>query len=129
MTDRLENDSVEPGASPSSSTTGRGALFIVFLVVAIDLLGFGIVLPLLPLYGKTYVSQWLGAGGQEADGAPLHDVRVGAILGALFTIFSLMQFVFAPLWGRLSDRFGRRPFLLIGLAGSVLFYTLFGYAS
>jgi MFS family permease len=43
--------------------------------------------------------------------------------------FSLMQFVFAPIWGRISDRVGRRPILLIGLAGSVVFYAIFGYAS
>jgi len=43
--------------------------------------------------------------------------------------FSLMQFLFAPVWGRVSDRIGRRPILLLGLVGSVLFYALFGYAS
>ncbi|MCH8031737.1 MAG: MFS transporter, partial [Bacteroidetes bacterium] len=43
--------------------------------------------------------------------------------------FSAMQFLFAPIWGRLSDRIGRRPILLIGLAGSVLFYTMFGLAT
>src|SRR5437588_8301863 len=42
--------------------------------------------------------------------------------------FSLMQFIFAPIWGRLSDRVGRRPILLLGLGGSVVFYALFGYA-
>ena len=44
-------------------------------------------------------------------------------------VFSLMQFLFAPLWGRISDRVGRRPILLLGLVGSVVFYALFGYAS
>ena len=43
--------------------------------------------------------------------------------------FSLMQFLFAPLWGRLSDRIGRRPVLIVGLLGSVVFYALFGVAS
>src|SRR5262249_6898379 len=43
--------------------------------------------------------------------------------------FSLMQFLFAPVWGRISDRVGRRPVLLIGLSGSVVFYLLLGYAS
>src|SRR5581483_10134190 len=53
----------------------------------------------------------------------------GAVLGLLMASFSAMQFVFAPVWGRVSDRVGRRPILLVGLAGSVVFYTLFGYAS
>src|SRR6185369_3970906 len=43
--------------------------------------------------------------------------------------FSLMQFIFAPVWGRVSDRVGRRPILLLGLGGSVVFYALFGFAS
>jgi MFS family permease len=94
---------------------------IVFFVVVIDLLGFGIVLPLLPLYGETYVSLLI-PGGKEAR-------LGGAILGLLMASFSAMQFVFAPIWGRVSDRIGRRPVLLLGLAGSVVFYALFGYAS
>ena len=53
---------------------------------------------------------------------------VGLTTGLLFSSFSAMQFIFAPLWGRLSDRIGRRPVLLVGLAGSVVFYMLFGYA-
>ena len=40
-----------------------------------------------------------------------------------------MQFIFAPIWGRVSDRVGRKPILILGLAGSVVFYSLFGYAS
>lgn len=89
-------------------------MMIVFLVVFIDLLGFGIVLPLLPRIGETYVGE-----GKLS----------GAILGLLMSVFSLMQFLFAPAWGRLSDRIGRRPVLLIGLAGSVVFYLLLGYAA
>jgi len=102
----------------------RSALLIVFLVVFIDLLGFGIVLPLLPRFADEYVSRWLGlpATGSAPEG------EVGVIIGLLMASFSLMQFLFAPMWGRLSDRVGRRPILLLGLAGSVIFYGLFGYA-
>jgi MFS family permease len=53
---------------------------------------------------------------------------VGLILGLLMSSFSIMQFIFAPIWGRVSDRIGRRPILLLGLGGSVVFYALFGYA-
>ncbi len=90
----------------------RGSLLVVFLIVFIDLLGFGIVLPLLPLYAVQYA---LHPSGWE--------------LGLLMASFSAMQFLFAPLWGRLSDVIGRRPILLIGLSGSVVFYALFGIAA
>ena len=50
------------------------------------------------------------------------------LLALLMASFSAMQFLFAPLWGRVSDRVGRRPILILGLAGSTFFYTLFGYA-
>jgi MFS family permease len=111
-----------PPAPLPGTREARSALLIVFLVVFIDLLGFGIVLPLLPRYGEGYVGALLGSVKQE-------DWRVGAILGLLMSSFSAMQFVFAPVWGRVSDRIGRRPILLLGLVGSVVFYTLFGYAS
>jgi MFS family permease len=86
------------------------------LVVVIDLLGFAIVLPLLPRIAKVYL-------------VGMQDVMVGLTIGLLFSSFSAMQFLFAPLWGRLSDRIGRRPVMLIGLAGSVVFYAVFGYAA
>ena len=94
----------------------KTALLVVFLTVFIDLLGFGMVLPLLPLYGK------------ELAGS-LTDMQRGIMLGLLMSSFSIMQFFFAPIWGRLSDRVGRRPILMLGLAGSVVFYGLFGVAS
>src|SRR5262245_32293947 len=97
-------------------TPPRSALLIIFLVVVIDLLGFAIVLPLLPRIAKVYLA-----------GEP--DVMVGLTIGLLFSSFSAMQFLFAPLWGRISDRVGRRPVMLIGLAGSVVFYAVFGYAA
>ena len=88
---------------------GRTALILVFVTVVIDLIGFGIVLPLLPFYATD-----LGAGPAE--------------VGLIIASFSAMQFVFAPVWGRLSDRFGRRPILLVGLAGSGISYVIFGLA-
>src|SRR5216683_4087880 len=99
----------------------RSTLLIVFLVVFIDLLGFGIVLPLLPLYAVDFLNPLFPG---EAN-RPLR----GMILGLLMSSFSAMQFIFAPMWGRVSDRIGRRPILLLGLCGSVVFYTLFGIAS
>jgi MFS transporter, DHA1 family, tetracycline resistance protein len=81
----------------------------IFLTCFIDILGFGIVIPVLPLYGEHF--------GATA-------VQIGWVVG----IFSLMQFFFAPIWGRISDRIGRKPVLLIGLAGTVLGYVLMGLA-
>ena len=107
---------------PASTTAApppapRGALLIVFLTVFIDLLGFGIVLPVLPRQAEHYIRS-LG----------LSELAGGAVIGLLFSVFSLMQFLFSPLWGRLSDRVGRRPMLLLSLAGSVIFYALYGWA-
>ncbi len=85
-------------------------LIIVFVTVFIDLLGFGIIIPLLPFYAESF-------------GATAFTV------GLLATSFSLMQFIFAPIWGRLSDRVGRRPIILAGLFGSCLSYLGFGMAS
>src|SRR4051794_30900253 len=110
-----------PGAEPAPPEAAgrRSALLIVFLVVFIDLLGFGIVLPLLPRYAEEYVAAVF----------PASEHWRGAVLGLLMASFSAMQFLFAPVWGRVSDRVGRRPILLLGLGSSVAFYALFGYAS
>ncbi len=92
------------------------ALLLVFATVCVDLLGFGLVLPLLPIYGR-----------ELTESMPPHEA--GLTLGILMSCFTMMQFVFAPVWGRLSDRLGRRPILLLSLAGSTAFYFLFGLAS
>lgn len=198
-------------ALPSS----RKPLLVIFVTVFIDLLGFGIVLPLLPRYGEHFLPSEMQAGisngilsaapsaapgyvaaalsalaflyglcvlpeslrpGQTPRSRPSlfnfvavlramtrgshalilstiflttfafaqfestlslltkhlggvvaekPDWRHGAILGCLMASFSAMQFLFAPLWGRLSDRIGRRPVLLVGLGGSTISYFLF----
>jgi DHA1 family tetracycline resistance protein-like MFS transporter len=118
---------IDPSHVPGlkSERERKSALLIVFLVVFIDLLGFGIVLPLLPLYGEEFIGPLLTGDLQSPVNRAIH----GIILGLLLSSFSAMQFLFAPIWGRVSDRIGRRPILLMGLAGSVVFYALFGLAS
>src|SRR3984957_11823224 len=88
----------------------KPSVFIIFLTVFIDLIGFGIVIPLLPIYAKNFQ-----AAGWE--------------IGALMSAFSLMQFIFAPFLGRLSDRIGRRPVLLTSTAGAAISYAVFAYGS
>jgi len=83
---------------------------ILFVTVFLDLVGFGIIIPFLAYYVESF--------GARA-----------AVVGLLMSSYSLAQFVFAPVWGRLSDRVGRRPILLLGLLGSVAGFTLFGLAS
>jgi MFS family permease len=115
----LETSPVEAPAASPEVPSNRKAMFIVFLVVFIDLLGFGIVLPLLPLYAVYLVTPLF----------PGHGAVIGGVIAVLMSSFSFMQFIFAPIWGRISDRIGRRPILLLGLGGSVVFYALFAFAS
>ncbi len=87
----------------------QAQLGTVFLIVFIDLIGFGIVIPILPLYAE------------EFGPSPI-------VFGLLMASFSAMQFLFAPILGRLSDRVGRRPVLLVSLVGSAVGYLIFGFA-
>lgn len=87
----------------------RSSLATVFLVVMIDLLGFGIVLPLLPFYAQEF--------------------QASAItIGLLYSVYSFMQLIFSPIWGSLSDRIGRRPIMLLSTFGAVIAYIIFGFA-
>lgn len=96
--------------SPPGPPRRRAApLGVVFFTVLLDLLGFGMVLPLLPFYAERYGASPFG-------------------VAMLFASFSLAQFVFAPVWGWLSDRVGRRPVLLGSIAGAVAAYALFALA-
>ena len=88
----------------------KPSLLVIFLTVFIDLIGFGIVLPLLPRYADQF-------------GAP------GWGIGLIISSYSIMQFFFAPWWGKLSDKIGRRPVILVSTAGSSLSYVLFAIAS
>jgi len=86
--------------------SSRRPLIVVLFTIFLDLLGFGLVIPLLPFFAKD-----LGANGFE--------------IGLLMTAYSGMQFLFSPIWGRLSDRVGRRPVLLISIAANAIAMLLF----
>ena len=81
----------------------------LFLIVVTDLIGFGIIIPLLPFYAE-------------------HFEATPATVGLLMATYSLTQFIAAPMWGRLSDRVGRRPVLLLSLGGAVFCYLWLAFA-
>ncbi|MCZ8203949.1 MFS transporter [Gemmatimonas sp.] len=86
-----------------------GKLAVLMVTAFIDMLGLLMILPLLPFYAKT-----LGAGG--------------AVVGLLVSSFSVAQLLSAPVWGRFSDKYGRRPALMVGLGASAVAYVVFAYA-
>src|SRR5579863_4426438 len=93
----------------------KPSILVIFLSVFIDLIGFGIVLPLLP--------------GFTEDNFRSDFSLKGLLIGAIIGSFSAMQFFFAPAWGKLSDRIGRRPVMLISNLGAAGSYALFAIAS
>jgi DHA1 family tetracycline resistance protein-like MFS transporter len=88
---------------------GHSPLMIIFTTVFMDLVGFGMIIPLQAIFGKA-----LGASGW--------------MLGFLGAAYPLAQFFFSPFWGQLSDRYGRRPILIMSMTGSTLAYLGFSYA-
>ena len=88
----------------------RSPLYVLFLTVFIDMVGFGIVIPVLPLYAERFHAT---------------PVEIGWLTG----IYSGMQIIFTPVLGRLSDRYGRRPVLMISLAGTAVGFLLMGWAN
>ena len=84
----------------------KKSLFVIFLVIFIDLLGFGIIIPVLPFFSENVLM--------------MSKTEIGLLTG----IYSLMQFVFTPVWGSLSDVYGRKPILTMSLTGNVIAYTL-----
>ena len=98
--------------SPPFATTEppKGALGAIFLIVFVDLLGFGIIIPLLPRYIPNFTE---------------HPLKVTL----LFSVFSIFQFVGAPVLGALSDRYGRRPILIASQFGSAFGYLLLAFAT
>ncbi len=89
--------------------TKKSQLAVIFFTVFLYLVGFGLVIPIIPVLAREF-----GATSLQ--------------VGLLLSVYSLMQFVFAPFWGRLSDRFGRRPIILFCLLGEVFAYIGFSLA-
>lgn len=87
----------------------KSTLIVIFLTIFIDLLGFGIIIPLLPSFSVNVLH--------------INEFTIGLIAG----IYSLMQFLFTPVWGYLSDRYGRKPILVMSLIGSVVSNLLLAF--
>lgn len=92
-----------------TSTSNKSQLAIIFFTVFLYLVGFGVVIPIIPILSRNF-----GATALQT--------------GLLLSVYSLMQFLFAPFWGRISDKIGRRPILLFCLFGEGLSYILFAWA-
>src|SRR5436305_11264117 len=90
----------------------RSPLLVIFITVFIDLVGFGIVIPVLPYYVE----------GTKFNASP-------RMVGLLFASYSVMQLVFTPILGRLSDRYGRRPILFLSLLGTSAGFLVMGFAT
>src|SRR5207253_2551973 len=90
----------------------RSPLLVIFITVFIDLIGFGIVIPVLPYYASA-----TGFGATPRQ------------VGLLFASYSVMQLVFAPVLGRLSDKYGRRPVLLVSILGTCAGFLILGFAT
>lgn len=104
--DNIEPLSEDPVLSGGALGMKKPSILIIILTVFLDLVGFGIVLPLLPIYSEQY-----GASG--------------FMIGMIMASYSIMQFIFSPIWGRWSDQIGRRPILLVSLLGSTVSYIIF----
>jgi len=90
----------------------RYPLLVIFVTIFIDLIGFGIVIPVLPYY---------------VEGTRFH--ASARVVGLLFASYSIMQLLFTPILGRLSDRYGRRPVLFLSLLGTSLGFLIMGFAT
>jgi MFS family permease len=95
-------------------------LFTLMATAFVDMLGLLMIIPLLPFYVKSL-------GGSGVDILGLH-LGIGTIIGFIVASFTVAQLVSAPMWGRFSDRVGRRPTLLIALGASAIAYLIFGFA-
>ncbi|MCF6228168.1 MAG: MFS transporter [Planctomycetes bacterium] len=111
---------------PKLSPQARKGVFTVWLIIFIDLLGFGIVLPSLAYYVDMFEMPAWATSAANFIGIP--DSRGGIMVGAIMTAYSLFQFIFAPIWGRLSDKVGRKPILAMSTLGFSITWIIFAFA-
>lgn len=112
-----------PDPSPTPAESPRGKLVILMITAFVDMVGVLMVIPLLPFYVKR-----LGGHGFDLFGGHYH-VGIGQITAVLVSAFTVAQLLSAPIWGRFSDRWGRRPALLIALGASAIAYVIFALSN
>ncbi|HEV7681639.1 MAG TPA: MFS transporter [Pyrinomonadaceae bacterium] len=95
-------------------------LFALMATAFIDMLGLLMIIPILPFYVKTLTGSGIDFWGWH--------IGIGTIMGFIVASFTLAQLLSAPMWGRFSDRVGRRPTLIIALGASAIAYLIFGFA-
>ncbi len=98
-------------AEPASKNPPRSPLVLIFLTIFIDMIGFGIVIPVLPVYAE----------GSKFNATPTQ-------MSILVGVYSLLQLVFSPIFGKLSDRFGRKPVLSLSIFGTAVGFLVTGLA-
>jgi MFS transporter, DHA1 family, tetracycline resistance protein len=106
----MQNTSEKLPEKVPEKKKGKPVLFLLFLTVFIDLLGFGLVIPVMPTYAQQFHAS-------------------AFVVGCVVASYSLAQFFFTPFWGRLSDKVGRRPVMLISLAASAIGYLIWGFSN
>ena len=98
-----------PEVPKAAKSTSAGKLAVLMVTAFMDMVGVLMIIPLLPFYAKT-----MGA--------------TGLVVGLLVSSFSIAQLLMAPVWGRFSDHYGRRPALIVGMTASAIAYVIFAYA-
>jgi MFS family permease len=96
-------------------------LMVLMATAFLDMVGLLIVIPILPFYARRL-------GGEGFNIGAVH-FGIGTVVAMLVSTFTIAQLVSAPIWGRFSDRFGRRPALLVALGASAIAYVIFGFAN
>lgn len=98
-----------------------GKLMVLMATAFLDMVGLLIVIPILPFYARRLGGEGFAIGGMQFG--------IGTVVALLVSTFTIAQLVSAPVWGRFSDRFGRRPALLVALGASAIAYVIFGFAN
>ena len=98
-----------------------GKLMVLMATAFLDMVGLLIVVPILPFYARRLGGEGFNIGGVHFG--------IGTVVAMLVSTFTVAQLVSAPVWGRFSDRFGRRPALLVALGASAIAYVIFGFAN